>query len=49
VPCQPCGHQVCPIDFRCALGLDPDRVASEAARLLDGHGRLPDLAGQRRG
>jgi ADP-heptose:LPS heptosyltransferase len=49
VPCQPCGHQVCPIDFRCALGLDPDRVASEAGRLLDDHGRLPDLAGHRRG
>jgi ADP-heptose:LPS heptosyltransferase len=49
VPCQPCGHQVCPIDFRCAIGLDPHRVASEALRLLDGHGRLPDLAGQPRG
>ena len=49
VPCQPCGHQVCPIDFRCALGLDPDRVAAEAGRLLDDHGRLRGLAGHRRG
>jgi ADP-heptose:LPS heptosyltransferase len=49
VPCQPCGHQVCPIDFRCALGLDPVRVAAEAGRLLDDHGRQPDLAGRSRG
>jgi ADP-heptose:LPS heptosyltransferase len=49
VPCQPCGHQLCPIDFRCALRLDPDRVASEALRLLDDQGRLGDPAGRRRG
>ena len=35
-PCQPCGHQVCPIDFRCANGLPADRVAAEAEALLEG-------------
>jgi ADP-heptose:LPS heptosyltransferase len=29
--CQPCGHQRCPIDFRCATGLAPSAVASLAA------------------
>jgi ADP-heptose:LPS heptosyltransferase len=49
VPCQPCGHQACPIDFRCAFHLDPGRVAAEAARLMDDLGRLPHLAGLGRG
>jgi ADP-heptose:LPS heptosyltransferase len=38
VPCQPCGHQRCPIDFRCAAGLPAARVAGEAGRLLDSVG-----------
>jgi ADP-heptose:LPS heptosyltransferase len=48
-PCQPCGHQRCPIDFRCALGLAPARVAAEAGRLLDDLGRPPRAAGRGRG
>jgi ADP-heptose:LPS heptosyltransferase len=49
VPCQPCGHQACPIDFRCALDLTPDRVAAEAGRLLDDLAQLPQPAGWGRG
>jgi ADP-heptose:LPS heptosyltransferase len=49
VPCQPCGHQRCPIDFRCAGNLDPAQVAAEAVRLLDDLGRLPRPAGLSRG
>jgi ADP-heptose:LPS heptosyltransferase len=49
VPCQPCGHQACPIDFRCALDLTPDRVAAEAGRLLDDLAQLPQPAGRGRG
>jgi ADP-heptose:LPS heptosyltransferase len=48
-PCQPCGHQRCPIDFRCALDLAPARVAAEAGRLLDDLGRPPRAAGRGRG
>jgi ADP-heptose:LPS heptosyltransferase len=49
VPCQPCGHQVCPIDFRCALDLAPGRVAAEAGRLIDDLGRLRQPAGRGHG
>jgi ADP-heptose:LPS heptosyltransferase len=35
VGCQPCGHQRCPIDFRCAADLPATRVAAEVERLLD--------------
>lgn len=34
VPCQPCSHQVCPIDFRCASGVAVGDVAGPALRLL---------------
>jgi ADP-heptose:LPS heptosyltransferase len=35
VGCQPCPHQRCPIDFRCATGLSTGRVIEEASRLLE--------------
>ena len=49
VACQPCGHQACPIDFRCALDLAPGRVAAEAGRLLDDLGRQRQPADRGRG
>jgi ADP-heptose:LPS heptosyltransferase len=34
VPCQPCPHQRCPIDLRCATGVTVDQVLTPARRLL---------------
>jgi ADP-heptose:LPS heptosyltransferase len=34
VPCQPCPHQRCPIDLRCATGVSVDDVLTPVRRLL---------------
>ena len=34
VGCNPCPHLDCPIDFRCATRVGPDRVVAAARRLL---------------
>ena len=33
VGCNPCPHLVCPIDHRCAVRINPERVLAEALRL----------------
>lgn len=33
VPCAPCPHLACPIDFRCAASVPPEAVAAPARRL----------------
>lgn len=43
--CQPCGHQLCPIDFRCATGLTPASVVAHARSVL----RRGEPTGGRRG
>ncbi|HWC11999.1 MAG TPA: glycosyltransferase family 9 protein [Acidimicrobiales bacterium] len=43
VTCQPCGHQRCPIDHRCASLLHPDTVVAACDAALDGH-TSPDAA-----
>lgn len=40
VPCQPCPHQVCPIDLRCAA-IDPAQVVAAAEAAMDGAGHPP--------
>jgi hypothetical protein len=35
VPCAPCPHLICPIDFRCAASVRPGEVLA-AARELTG-------------
>ena len=34
VPCAPCPHLVCPIDFRCATSVRPESVVSAARELV---------------
>jgi len=34
VPCAPCPHLVCPIDFRCAASVRPESVVSAARELV---------------
>lgn len=36
VDCSPCFRPVCPTDFRCMLGITPERVWGEAKQLLSG-------------
>lgn len=40
VGCSPCGHLVCPIDFRCATRISPERVLA-AARAAAGRRPTP--------
>jgi ADP-heptose:LPS heptosyltransferase len=37
VPCQPCDHRSCPIDFPCASGLTVERIAEACFQMLSLH------------